>query len=118
MVEVKNESEILLRKAAVTHGCVFVYEYDFGDNWRHLIQVDCIVENPPSYPGHPVCLEGEFACPPDDCGGIEGYYHQFLPAFLDAEHEEGFSTMVWAGENSDPEVFDRDAANQRLRELR
>ena len=116
--EVEDESAVMLRRVAKTHGCVFLYEYDFGDDWRHLIEVDCIAENPPAYPGHPVCLEGDFACPPEDCGGIEGYYREFLPAFLDAEHEEGLSTMVWAGENFDPEVFDRDAANRRLREFR
>ena len=117
-LEIEDAADALLRKVAVTHGCVFVYQYDFGDDWRHLVQVDCIVESLPSYPGHPVCLGGEFACPPEDCGGIVGYYHEFLPAFLDAEHDGALSTMVWAGENYDPEVFDLDAANRRLRELR
>ncbi|MBT7060702.1 MAG: plasmid pRiA4b ORF-3 family protein [Lentisphaerae bacterium] len=117
-LEVRNEANALLRKVATSYGCVFVYQYDFGDDWRHLVQVDYIADNHPSYPGHPVCLGGEFACPPEDCGGIVGYYHEFLPAFLDPEHQEGPSTRAWAGEDFDPEVFELDAANQRLRELK
>ena len=69
-------------------------------------------------PGHPFCIGGENACPPEDCGGIEMYYQDFLPAYLDPAHEEGPSTRAWVGEDFDPEVFDLDAANLRLSELK
>jgi len=117
-VDVQDEAHVTLRRVARNYGCVFLYHYDLGDDWRHLVQVDYIADDDPSYPGHPVCLRGEFACPPEDCGGIIGYYREFLPAFLDPEHEEGLETMVWAGENFDPEMFDLDAANERLKALR
>jgi hypothetical protein len=102
----------------VNGGCAFVYQYDFGDDWRHLVQVDRIVDNHPSYSGRPVCLEGDLGCPPEDCGGIWGYYNSFLPAFLDPEHKNSAATRNWAGEEFDPDTFDLDAANRRLTALR
>lgn len=49
------------------------YLYDFGDCWYH----DIIFEG--KHINHknvmyPLCLGGERACPPEDCGGIGGYY--------------------------------------------
>src|SRR4030067_2149069 len=49
------------------------YEYDFGDSWMHEVRLKKI------FPPHktfraPLLLDGERACPPDDCGGIGGYY--------------------------------------------
>jgi hypothetical protein len=45
-----------------------LYTYDFGDNWQHEIFLEEYV------PGHsaadlPICMAGEGACPPEDCGG-------------------------------------------------
>jgi len=116
--DIQDESQALLRKVAVHSGCAFTYLYDFGDEWRHLIYVDHTGEDRSDFPGHPVCIGGENACPPEDCGGIDMYYQEFLPAYLSPEHEEGRSVRRWAGAGFDPEVFDLAAANQRLRELR
>lgn len=112
-----DESQAVLKKVAVHSGCAFTYLYDYGDEWRHLIYVGHIGQNHPDYHGHPVCIGGGNACPPEDCGGMEMYYQEFLPAYLDPEHDEGLSTRRWAGEDFDPEVFDRDAANLRLSKL-
>lgn len=49
------------------------YVYDFGDDWRHLVEV---VERPPAPESDsrtPRLLDGENACPPEDCGGAPGY---------------------------------------------
>ncbi|MDR1964237.1 MAG: plasmid pRiA4b ORF-3 family protein, partial [Planctomycetaceae bacterium] len=54
-------------------GTKFLYVYDFGDSWEHEI----VVENPNyNYSGDPpvFVLAGERNCPPEDCGGIGGYY--------------------------------------------
>jgi len=53
----------------------FVYEYDFGDGWRHDVTVEKILAPDPALK-HPVCLAGKNACPPEDCGGIGGDYHK------------------------------------------
>jgi hypothetical protein len=46
----------------------FLYEYDFNDQWRHLIRVEAILPSEPDQ-RYPVCLSGKRAAPPEDCGG-------------------------------------------------
>ena len=46
----------------------FLYEYDFNDQWRHLIRVEAILPIEPDR-FYPVCVSGKQAAPPKDCGG-------------------------------------------------
>ena len=59
--------ELLSRK-----GSKIKYEYDFGDSWIHEI----ILESCQSYKKEEIpviaLLDGENACPPEDCNGISG----------------------------------------------
>ena len=50
------------------------YLYDFGDSWEHRITVTKIR---PGLPGvsYPHYIAGEWDCPPENCGGVPGYYH-------------------------------------------
>ena len=59
----------------------WIYEYDFGDGWRHEVLFEGF---PPSDPKakYPLCVEGERACPPEDCGGPWGYA-DYLAAIAD-----------------------------------
>ncbi|MHB1412242.1 MAG: plasmid pRiA4b ORF-3 family protein, partial [Thermoleophilia bacterium] len=93
----------------------FIYEYDLGDSWQHEVLVESI--GPPE-PGrrYPVCLEGGLACPPEDVGGIGGFY-EFLEAIGDPDHPEHEYLLEWAGGNFDPEAFDLDQVNQALRAI-
>ena len=52
------------------------YVYDMGDNWQHRIIVEKlkVAETGALYPQF---LGGERRCPPEDCGGVPGYY-EFL----------------------------------------
>ena len=57
---------------------------------------------------YPVCMEGERACPPEDCGGVPGY-ERFVNIIMDPSDEE-YKAMCewvsgWYGEY-DPERFD------------
>ena len=73
----------------------FRYDYDFGDDWRHTIDIEKTlrVEEGVRYPR---CVKGERACPPENCGGPYGY-----PYFLDKIEEEdalgfrGKLTLPW-----------------------
>jgi len=69
----RDESSARLFRIAPNVGDSFTYEYDFGDSWDHTIAVEAISENDVRYPRHPVCIGGENACPPEDCGGVPGY---------------------------------------------
>jgi hypothetical protein len=44
------------------------YVYDFGDNWRHKIELEKVIEDYEF--GYPTILEGEGACPPEDVVGF------------------------------------------------
>jgi len=62
------------------------YLYDFGDSWQHCITVTKIRPglHDVSYPHY---VGGEWDCPPEDCGGIPGYYH-LLDALADPKHPD------------------------------
>ncbi|MFQ5780091.1 MAG: plasmid pRiA4b ORF-3 family protein [Nitrospiria bacterium] len=80
------------------------YDYDFGDGWEHEIVLEQIVSRFPRTK-YPRCLEGERACPPEDCGGTSGY-EDLLETIFDPAHEEHDRTMEWLGGEFDPEAFD------------
>lgn len=88
------------------------YEYDFGDGWEHDILVEAI--HPPEPDKHyPVCVAGERACPPEDCGGVWGYVAK-LEALQDPGDPDHEDVVDWMGEGFDPEEFDLDEVNKRL----
>lgn len=89
----------------------FRYTYDFGDNWEHEVLFEGIVEPEPGKK-YPVCLEGERACPPEDCGGIGGYEH-LLETLDDPTHEEHQGMKEWVGE-FESENFDSKIATVRM----
>jgi len=113
--EVKNEKRVKLNKVFSEAGGKFIYEYDFGDSWEHVILLEKILPLDQDVTC-PVCLAGKRACPPEDCGGIWGYYN-FLEAIHDPEHPEHDEMQEWIGGSFDPEEIDVDAVNQRLKAI-
>jgi hypothetical protein len=91
----------------------FVYEYDFGDSWRHRIKVKPVPQ-PNTDWFYPLCIAGERAAPPDDVGGVMGYL-EFLSAIQDPKHDEHECMLTWIGGAFDPEGFDLNAINRALR---
>jgi DNA-binding PadR family transcriptional regulator len=112
--EVKDERRVRLRDIA-DPGTWFVYEYDFGDGWAHLLEVEKILD-PQQGQYYPVCIAGERATPPEDVGGVYGY-ELYLEAMQDPDHPEHEDYLRWRGE-FDPEVFDIKAVNRALRQPR
>lgn len=94
----------------------FIYEYDFGDGWEHLILVEKIGPREPGV-SYPVCIAGKRACPPEDVGGIYGY-EEFLEATRNPDHEEHDSYLEWAGGEFDPDALDLEEINRELRKGR
>jgi len=81
----------------------FLYEYDFGDSWRHEVLFEgCLKAQKGSR--YPLCVEGERKCPPEDVGGVSGY-SPFLEAIANPNHEQHDELVEWAGA-FDPEEFD------------
>jgi len=89
-----------------------MYLYDFGDSWEHLITCEAIdAEQTPVK--NVRCLDGANAAPPDDCGGIIGYY-ELLNAVRNKRHPEHEELREWLGEGFDPAGFDIATVNKRL----
>jgi Plasmid pRiA4b ORF-3-like protein len=112
----KDERKYKLSELVAGEGEQFIYEYDFGDNWQHTLEIEKVVaaEEGTRYP---VCVAGARACPPEDVGGMPGY-EDFLAAINDATHAEHEEYLDWIGGEFDPEAFDRDEVNRRLRAMR
>ncbi len=69
------------------------YEYDFGDGWEHKITLEgkFLADKGSKYP---LCTGGELACPPEDCGGLPGYY-QLVEILADKKHQEYNDMVDW-----------------------
>ena len=79
------------------------YIYDFGDGWRHEIKSEKILPREEKIK-YPRCTAGKRACPPEDCGGVGGYYN-LLEIISNPTHEEYEEMMEWLGGEYDPEAF-------------
>lgn len=92
-----------------------LYSYDFGDSWEHAIGVEKVL---PPEPGvaYPICVGGKLQGPPEDCGGIPGYYN-LLEAIRDPQHPEHEDLSDWLGDEFDPEAFSVEDVNRRLAPL-
>lgn len=111
-----DELRFTLQDIAPQAGRRFVYQYDFGDSWDHKIVVEKVLPPDPAAK-YPICLAGKNACPPEDCGGIYGYY-EFLDAIKNPKHEEHESMKQWIGQEWNPEALNLDTINARLRTLK
>jgi len=110
-MEMNDEQGVMLNQIAPREGFKFRYEYDFGDSWLHLVLLEKIL---PPEPGqdYPLCIKGRRAGPPEDVGGIWGYY-SYLEAIRDPKHPEHDEYLEWRGE-FDPEAFDLEKINAAL----
>ena len=93
-----------------------LYTYDFGDDWEHEIVLEQQLAAEPNV-AYPVCVAGEGACPPEDCGGAWGYEH-LREVLADPSSEEHQDMVAWLGldkaDDFDPHRFDVDQANRLL----
>jgi hypothetical protein len=80
-------------------GDIVEYEYDFGDSWDHRVELEELMPAAPDVT-YPVFVDGERACPPEDCGGTPGY-QDLLKARV---RQDSF----------DPERFDVEEAKARF----
>lgn len=87
----------------------FTYLYDFGDHWLHTIQIEKF-QLPRDDVVYPVLVEGHRRTPPEDVGGVTGYY-DYLSVLDDAKHEDHAELLRWRG------PFDPNRMNTRLRKL-
>jgi hypothetical protein len=113
--EFLDETQVLLSQLIPKSGqrARWNYEYDFGDGWRHEVLFEGL---PPKVPKakYPLCVEGERACPPEDCGGPFGYVN-YLEAIANPKHKEHKEMLKWRGKFN-PEEFDAQQTTAEMRE--
>lgn len=88
----------------------FIYTYDFGDGWKHEVKISKVLEYDPDK-NYPVCIGGENACPPEDCGGIYGF--EELKSILAGKNTARKKELLaWLGGFYDPTTFDPNIINR------
>ena len=95
-------------------GVEAMFQYDFGDDWWHRLDV---IEHREIAKGDkpPRCLGGERAGPPEDCGGPFGYI-DMLEAADNPEHPDHGDICEWLGD-FDREKFDVKKANREISKI-
>jgi hypothetical protein len=111
-----DERQVRLHEVLGRVGAKAVYTYDFGDSWEHAIVLEKRLPADPKLT-YPMCVAGARACPPEDCGGIPGFY-EFLEAMQDPEHERHEELLEWFGGEYDPEAFSPENVNRTLAGMR
>jgi hypothetical protein len=90
-----------------------IYEYDFGDGWLHDVVLEKVLDPNPDT-RYPICTDGRRATPPEDCGGIGGFYN-LLEIVGNPSHPERPEMIEWIGAEFDAEAFDIEEINAALR---
>ena len=110
-----DEAKVRLDQVLPEVGDAFGYEYDFGDSWEHAIEVEEFLPRPADFKG-PVCLAGDRACPPEDCGGVPGFEDilRLLKRSPKKDDGDDAERREWVGD-FDPAKFDIAAENRVLR---
>ena len=114
--ETLNEKRYTVADLAPAARRKFSYEYHFGDSWEHEVVVEKVLPPAPAFK-HPVCLAGANACPPEDCGGLWGYYN-LLGILADPKHPEHEEMKEWMGGEFDPAEFDLNGVSSVLKRLK
>jgi hypothetical protein len=99
-------------QASEPEGMQVLYEYDFGDGLAARACSGRSFARRQIVPAA-VC-GGERHCPPEDCGGSQGFF-ETLEAFQGANHPEHCDVVEWLGEDFAPEFFASEEINRRLR---
>ena len=99
----------------------FKYLYDISGAWMHDITVENKDYTNPDCDQAIFCLEGKYACPPNDCCFGVGGYEYFCQAIADPNHEEHEDLVKcydkYYGGTFDQEHFDIGEINQMLHKI-
>ena len=98
-----DAGKVRLRDVLTPRKTTIDYLYDFGDCWEHRLTVTNIRAGDPglSYPRY---IAGERNGPPEDCGGIPGFY-ETLDAAADPKHPNHAEAKEWL-DGYDPDEID------------
>ena len=101
--EVQDAGSVVVNKHLNKVGQTLNYIYDFGDGWERSVVVEKVEAV-------------EKTCPPEDCGG-PWRYEGLLEIIKDKKHPEYRDMMDWLEDGFDPEGFDLNLVNSRLKQI-
>lgn len=99
----RKAGSVRLRDICERKKTVLTYVYDFGDDWRMCVVITDIRPGDPDM-GYPRYLGGERAAPPEDCGGIPGFY-DLLDAYENPDRPDHAEARDYL-EDYDPHTVD------------
>jgi len=83
-----------------------------GDSWEHELRIEKVLSAEPDT-RYPRFIDGAMASPPEDVGGLPGFY-EFLEAIEDPDHPEHDELTDWYGGPFDPAALNEAAIKKRL----
>jgi hypothetical protein len=113
--EAINARNLTLRNIMPVEKQRISYVYGENDGWEHEILLEKIMTDTTKY-RRIVCLEGERACPPEDCGGILEY--QEILAALDALMGEENKEFILLVNGHTQTEFDLNKINRKLKKIK
>ena len=111
----RDAGNIRLGKLVERGVTAFAYTYDFGDDWRHSIEIEGVFPADPEA-DYPRFVDGERRAPPEDVGGLPGF-EQFLNAMAKTRHPARKSMLEWYGRPFDPADISHDKIHARMAKL-
>ncbi len=112
---IEDDRDVTLADLDLEHRARFTYGYHFGEGWQIEIKVEKISSVEKGAP-YPLCIAGERAGPPEDCGGLEAF-HDMLACIKEPHTDLGREWLEWLGPDYDPAVCDLDKINKALKKL-
>jgi hypothetical protein len=108
----RDETNVLLRRVLPEVSSSIRYEYDFGDSWFHTITLEDVLPADTTLT-YPAVIDGERACPPEDCGSLGGY-DDIVRALKGERVDEMEELLAWLPPGYNPEVFSVAEASARV----
>ncbi|TBW46883.1 plasmid pRiA4b ORF-3 family protein [Marinobacter halodurans] len=113
MMNYVDETSVPLEAVLQREKQTLRYEYDFGDGWEHFVVLEKILPGSGDTP-LPSCIKAVRQCPPEDVGGLGGFY-EFLDVMANPAHPEHDDAREWlGGVVFDPEFVDLEAINEGM----
>lgn len=111
---IRDAREIPLESIFSRRGERVVYVYDFGDHWKHLLELESISDKELHTA---FCEDGANECPPEDVGSMTGY-QEMIKVFASGTEAEKKEYRDWLGmpanRNWDPAHYDQREVNKRM----
>lgn len=105
-----NSADVKINKY-VEESRTFNYVYDFGDWWGHKLELLNIIEDYDK--DYPQLIKAKGLCPPEDCGGIDGYY-ELLEVLNNPDDENHAEMLEWSEMQMYSDEYDEEEVNELL----